>query len=126
MEVMSSKQKEEFKATIFVINILRLQTNPKVLIQGFVWSFEILITNVLPLTYSIYFDYIMSMSVPFKKHLFCQIRCITAELSTLKVEQYPIHVIIAAISPHPRWRRKPCNGLLEPKKWVQSRLIENH
>ena len=67
---MSSKQKEEFKATIFVINILRLQTNPKVLIQGFVWSFEILITNVLPLTYSIYFDYIMSMSVPFKNIFF--------------------------------------------------------
>ena len=45
MEIMSLKQ-EEFKATAFVINILKLHTDPKVLIEGFVWSFEILITNV--------------------------------------------------------------------------------
>ena len=35
MEIMSSKQGEELKATTFVINILKLYTNPKVLIQGF-------------------------------------------------------------------------------------------
>ena len=38
MEVTSSKQEEEFKATTFVVNILKLHTNPKVLIQEFVWS----------------------------------------------------------------------------------------
>ena len=34
MEIISSKQEKKFKST-----------NAKVLIQGFVWSFEILITN---------------------------------------------------------------------------------
>ena len=47
MEIIYSKQKpQEFKATTFVINILKFHSNPKVLIRGFVWSFEILITNV--------------------------------------------------------------------------------
>ena len=71
MEIISLKQ-EEFKATTFVINILKLQTNPKVLIQGFVWSFEILITNVLALTHPFYFDYTISMLMSFERHLFCQ------------------------------------------------------
>ena len=50
MEIISSKQEEEFKATTFVVNILKLlqaHTNPKVLNQEFVWSSEILIPNVL-------------------------------------------------------------------------------
>ena len=34
MEIISSKQQEEFKATTFVINLLKLHINPKVLIQG--------------------------------------------------------------------------------------------
>ena len=42
----SLKQQEEFNATTFITNIIKLHTNPKVLIQGFVWSFEILATNV--------------------------------------------------------------------------------
>ena len=41
MEIISSKQAEEFKATTFIVNILKLHTNPKVVIQEFVWSFEI-------------------------------------------------------------------------------------
>ena len=41
MEIISSKQEIEFKVTTFVINILKLHTNPEVLIQGLVWSFEI-------------------------------------------------------------------------------------
>ena len=41
MEIISSKQTEEFKATTFIVNILKLHTNPKVVIQEFVWSFEI-------------------------------------------------------------------------------------
>ena len=32
MEIMSSEQEEEFKTTTFVINILKLHTNPLVLI----------------------------------------------------------------------------------------------
>ena len=74
MEIISSKQEEEFKArgTTFIVNILKLHTNPKVLIQEFEWSFEILITNILDTIYSFYFDYIIPMSVPFKKCLFCQ------------------------------------------------------
>ena len=32
MEIRSSKQEEEFKATTFIVNILKLHTNPKVLI----------------------------------------------------------------------------------------------
>ena len=71
MEIISLKQ-EEFKATTFVINILKLHTNPKVLIQGFVWSFEILITKVLALTHPFYFDYTISMLMSFERHLFCQ------------------------------------------------------
>ena len=39
MEIISSKQEEEFKATTFVVNILKLHTNPKVLILEFLWSF---------------------------------------------------------------------------------------
>ena len=56
MEIISSKQEEECKTTTFVINILKFHTNPKVIIQVFVWSFEILIGNVLALTNSFYFD----------------------------------------------------------------------
>ena len=51
MKIISSKHEEEFKATTFVVNILKLHTNPKVLIQEFVWSFEILILNVLDIPY---------------------------------------------------------------------------
>ena len=46
MEIIYSKQEEEFMATTFVISILKLYRNPKILIQGFVWCFEILIANV--------------------------------------------------------------------------------
>ena len=68
MEIISSKQEEEFKVTTFVINcILKLHTNPKVfMIQDFAWSFEILITDIQALTYSFYFDYIFSMSILFQ------------------------------------------------------------
>ena len=46
MEIISSKQEEEFKATTFIIKFLKLHTNPKlVLIQGFVRRCEILTTN---------------------------------------------------------------------------------
>ena len=45
MAIISSKRQEKFKATTFVINILKLHTN-LILVQEFVWSFEILITNV--------------------------------------------------------------------------------
>ena len=80
MEILSSKEEEEFQAKTFVVNILKLHTNPKVLIQEFVWSIEI--------------DHIISMSIPFKRHLFfVKIRCIIAELLSLKVEQYPIHLL---------------------------------
>ena len=72
MEIISSKQEEELKATSIVVNILKLHTNPKVLIQEFIWSFEVLIPNVLDIIYSFYFDYIISMPVPLKRHLFCQ------------------------------------------------------
>ena len=70
MEIISSKQEEEFKATTFVVNILKLHTNPKVLIQEFIWIFEVLITNVLDIIYSFVFDYIISISVTFKRHYF--------------------------------------------------------
>ena len=49
MKIVPSKQEEEFKATTIEINILNpvlTKSNPKVLIQGVVWSFEVLITNV--------------------------------------------------------------------------------
>ena len=71
MEIISSKQEEEFEAITFVVNILKLHTNPKVLIQELVWNFEILIPNVLDIVYSFYVDYIISMSTPSKRHLFC-------------------------------------------------------
>ena len=35
MEIIFSKQEEEFKATTIVVNILKLHTNPKILIQEF-------------------------------------------------------------------------------------------
>ena len=70
MEIISSKQQEEFKATTIVVNILKPHTNPKVLIQEFIWIFEVLITNVLDIIYSFIFDYIISMPVPLKRHLF--------------------------------------------------------
>ena len=68
MEIISSKQEQEFKTTTFVVNILKLPTNPIVLVQEFVWSFEILIPNVLGIIYAFYFDYIISMSISFKRH----------------------------------------------------------
>ena len=61
MEIISSKQ-----------NSIQAHTNPKVLIQEFVLSYEILIPNVLDIIYSFYFDYIISRSIPFKGRLFCQ------------------------------------------------------
>ena len=72
MEVISSKQEEEFEVTTFVVNILKLHKNPRALIQEFQWSFEILIPNVLDIVHSFYFDYIISMPMSFKRHLFCQ------------------------------------------------------
>ena len=72
MEIIPSKQEEEFKATTFIVNILKLHTNPKVLILEFLWSFEILNPSILDIIYSSYFDCIISMSIPFKEHLFCQ------------------------------------------------------
>ena len=51
-----------------------------------------LITNVQALNYSYYFDYITSMSIPFKSHFFVKTRCIIEELLALKVEQYTIHL----------------------------------
>ena len=70
MEIISSKQEVEIKATNFIINISKLFTNSKVLIRGFVWSLVILIANVLAVTYSFYFDYLFSMSIPFKRYIF--------------------------------------------------------
>ena len=94
MEIISLKPEEEFKATTVVINIFnKLHTNPKVLIQEFIWRFEIFIPNVLNKIYSLSFDYIISILIPFKRHLFVKIRCIIAELSALEVEQYPIHLL---------------------------------
>ena len=61
MEIISPKQEEEFKASTFVVNILKTYTNPKALIREFVWSFYILITNVLDIFSSFYFDYIISI-----------------------------------------------------------------
>ena len=75
MESISSKQEEECKATTVVVNILKLHTGPyksESFDQEFVWSSEILIPNVLDIIYSFYFDYIISMSIPFKGRLFCQ------------------------------------------------------
>ena len=46
MEILSSKQEEEFKATTFITNILKFHTkDPKFFIhyQAFIWSIEILI-----------------------------------------------------------------------------------
>ena len=59
MEIIFSKHEEQFKATTFVINMLKLHTNPKVLIQGFV-------------TYSISLSYIISMPLPFERHILGQ------------------------------------------------------
>ena len=70
-----STKQDECKATTIVVNSLKLHTNPKILVHEFVWSFEVLITNVLDIIYYVYFDYIISMSVPFKRHLFCQNQC---------------------------------------------------
>ena len=94
MDIISSKQEEEFKATTIVVNILKLHTNPKVLIQEFIWILEVLITKVLDTIYSFIFDCIIFMPVPFERHLFfVKIRCINAGLSALKVEQNPIHLL---------------------------------
>ena len=70
MKIISSKQEEEFKATTIVVYILKLHTNPKVWIQEFIWIFEVLITNVFDIIYPFIFDYIISMSVSFKRHFF--------------------------------------------------------
>ena len=62
MEIIFSKQEEQFKAKTFVINMLKLHTNPKVLIQGFV-------------TYSISLSCIISMPIPLKNIFLVEIRC---------------------------------------------------
>ena len=53
----------------------------------------------------------------FKDTFFIKIRCvIIAELWGLKVESWIFHtfaVIFAVTAPHPRWRQRPCNGLLQ-------------
>ena len=40
MEIISSKQEEEFKVTTIIVNILKLHTDPEVLIQELIWSFR--------------------------------------------------------------------------------------
>ena len=62
---------------------------------------------------------IVSMSVPFKRHIFCQnpmynCRVISIESWTI-THTFP--VIFTATAPHPRWGQKPCNGLLRQLSW---------
>ena len=40
MEIISSKQEEEFKATTFVVNIVKLHSNPKVLFKSLYMEFR--------------------------------------------------------------------------------------
>ena len=84
------------------------------MIQEFLWSFEILITNVLDIIYSFYFDYIISMSVPFKRRLFSQNSMYNC--GVIGIESWTIShtfaVIFAVTVPHPRWQWKRCSGLL--------------
>ena len=74
-----------------------------------------LIPNVLDIIYSFYFDYIISRSIPFKGRLFCQNPMYNC--GVIGVESWTIsHTfteIFDATAPHPRWRQKPCNGLLQ-------------
>ena len=73
-----------------------------------------MIPNVLDIIYSFYIDYIISMSIPFKGHIFCQNPMYNR--GVIGVESLTIShtfaVIFAATAPHPRWRWKPCNALL--------------
>ena len=74
-----------------------------------------MIPNVLDIIYSFYFNYIISMSVPFKGHPFCQ----NPMCGVIGVKSWTIchtfAVIFAATAPHPRWRLKPCNGLFQAR-----------
>ena len=54
------------------------------------------------------------MSIPFKGRLFCQnpmYNCGVIDVESWTIS-HTFAVIFAATAPHPRWRRKPCNGLL--------------
>ena len=78
-----------------------------------------MIPKVLDIIYSFYFDYIISMSIDFRRHLFCQnpIAELFAIESWIITHTFAVSVIVAATAPHPRsrWRRKPRNGLLSTK-----------
>ena len=54
------------------------------------------------------------MSIPFKRYLLCQNPMYN--YGVIGIESWTIShtftVIFATTAPHPRWRRKPCNGLL--------------
>ena len=66
-----------------------------------VWSFKILIMIVLALIYSFCFEDAVSLSIPIKDAIFVKLRCIIAVLQGLKVEQFPIHLLLAATAPPP-------------------------
>ena len=61
---------------------------------------------VLALIYSFCFEDAVSLSIPIKDAIFVKLRCIIAVLQGLKVEQFPVHLLLAATAPPPRWRRK--------------------
>ena len=57
---------------ILRFKIQKLHRNSKIKTLGFVWSFKILTTKVVALNSSSCFEDIISISLPFKRHIFCQ------------------------------------------------------
>ena len=69
MEIISSKQEEEFKATTFVVNIVKLHSNPKVLFKRLYVEFRNFDSERF--RHTIFFLFVLYLHVStFKRHLF--------------------------------------------------------
>ena len=86
-----------------------------------------MIANVLDIIYSFSLDHIISMSVPFERHLFCQNPMYDCGVIGVESRTIPhtFAVIFAATAPYPRWRAMD-QQICPNKHAIHSRLIRGH
>ena len=84
-----------------------------------VWSFKILITIVLALTDSFYFEHTVSLSIPIKGHDFCQTPLYNSGVTRFEgwTISHTFAVILAATDPNQDGVRKPWKSLLHFNIW---------
>ena len=81
------------------------------------WSFKILITIILALTYSFCFEHTVSLSIPIKGHNFCQTPLYNSRVTRFEswTISHTFAVILATTDPQPTWHQKTVKGSIVQK-----------